>query len=136
MKIHLRISLVAVFTFSLVCCGWSQKVTTVDICVYGGSSAGVIAAYTAKKLGKSVLVIEPGKHLGGLTSGGLGYTDIGNKYAVTGLARDFYRRIGNYYGKFEQWIFEPHVAEETFHQYIKAAAVNILFDFRLVRAEK
>jgi NADPH-dependent 2,4-dienoyl-CoA reductase/sulfur reductase-like enzyme len=51
-----------------------------DVCVYGGTSAGVIAAYTASKLGKKVILIEPGKHLGGLTSGGLGYTDIGNKY--------------------------------------------------------
>jgi hypothetical protein len=114
----------------------AQKITEVDICVYGGTSAGVIAAYTAKKLGKTVLVIEPGKHVGGLTTGGLGYTDIGNKYAVTGLARDFYRRIGNYYGKFEQWIFEPHVAEETFQHYIKAVSLNIVLDHRLVSAEK
>ena len=69
-------------------------------------------------MGKSVLLIEPGKHLGGLSSGGLGYTDIGNKYAITGLARDFYRRIGKHYGKFEQWIFEPHVAEKIFNEYI------------------
>ena len=77
-----------------------------DVCVYGGSSAGIIAAYTAKKAGKSVLVVEPGNYLGGLTSGGLGATDIGNKYAVTGLGKDFYRRIGTYYQKFEQWTFE------------------------------
>ena len=63
-----------------------------DICVYGGTAAGVIAAYTAKMQGKRVLLVEPGRHLGGMTSGGLGYTDIGNKYVVTGLARDFYRR--------------------------------------------
>ena len=50
-----------------------------DVCVYGGTSAGVIAAYTAAKMGKKVILIEPGKHLGGLTSGGLGFTDIGNK---------------------------------------------------------
>ena len=63
--------------------------------------------------------MEPGNHLGGLSSGGLGYTDIGNKYAITGLALDFYRKIGSYYGKFEQWIFEPHVAENIFNNYIK-----------------
>jgi hypothetical protein len=103
----------------------------VDICIYGGTSAGVIAAHTAKKLGKTVLLIEPGSHLGGLSSGGLGYTDIGNKYAVTGLARDFYRRIGKHYGKFEQWIFEPHVAEDIFKQYIKEANVEVLFNHRL-----
>ncbi len=109
--------------------GWAQK--EVDICVYGGTSAGVIAAYTAKMNGKSVLLIEPGSHLGGLSSGGLGYTDIGNKYAVSGLARDFYRRVGAHYGKFEQWIFEPHVAEEIFKQYISHANVEVLYQYRV-----
>jgi len=107
---------------------------SVDVCVYGGSSAGVMAAYTAKMNGKSVLLIEPGKHLGGLTAGGLGYTDIGNKYAVSGLARDYYRRIGAHYGKFEQWIFEPHVAENLFQEYIKRASVEVLYEHRLVDA--
>jgi hypothetical protein len=109
---------------------------TVDICVYGGSSAGVIAAYTAAKLGKSVLLIEPGAHLGGLTAGGLGFTDIGNKYAVTGVSRDFYRRVGKHYGKFEQWIFEPHVAEEIFQDYVKEAAITVWYNARIVSAKK
>lgn len=107
-----------------------------DVCIYGGTSAGVIAAYTAAKLHKKVILIEPGKHLGGLTSGGLGYTDIGNKYAITGLARDFYRRMGKHYGKFETWIFEPHVAEEIFNDYIKEANVPVLFQYRIVNAIK
>lgn len=107
-----------------------------DICIYGGSSAGVIAAYTAKKMGKSVLLVEPGRHLGGLSSGGLGYTDIGNKYAVTGLALDFYRRVGKHYGKFESWIFEPHVAEEVFMQYIRSAGVEVLYRNRITAALK
>src|SRR5690349_14289387 len=81
----------------------AQEVYEVDVCVYGGTSAGVIAAYTAQKLGKTAILIEPGRHLRGMTSGGLGYTDIGNKSAITGIARDFYRRVGAYYGKFEQW---------------------------------
>src|SRR6187431_3825342 len=105
----------------------AQQNTTVDICVYGGTSAGVIAAYTAKKMGKSVLLIEPGQHLGGLSSGGLGFTDIGNKYAISGLALDFYRRIGQHYGKFEQWIFEPHVAENNFKGYIQRGSVDVLY---------
>jgi FAD-dependent oxidoreductase family protein len=109
----------------------AQSITSVDVCVYGGTSSGVIAAYTAKKLGKSVLLIEPGRHLGGLSAGGLGYTDIGNKYAISGLALDFYRRIAKHYGKFEQWIFEPHVAEALFNEYIKRADVQVLFLHRL-----
>lgn len=117
--------------------GHAQQVhKSYDVVVYGATSGGVIAAYTAKKEGKSVLLIEPGKHVGGLTSGGLGYTDIGNKYAITGIARDFYRRIGQHYGKFEQWIFEPHVAEQTFLGYLKSAKVNVLFLHRLVSVKK
>src|SRR5262245_39922526 len=115
---------------------FGQTQSEVDICIYGGTSAGVIAAYTARTLGKTVLLIEPGKRLGGLTSGGLGYTDIGNKYAVTGIARDFYRRIGTHYGKFEQWIFEPHVAEQIFKEYINAAKVDVWYDHRIVSASK
>src|SRR3569833_1373571 len=107
-----------------------------DVCVYGGTSAGVIAVYTAAKLHKKVILIEPGKHLGGLSTGGLGYTDIGNKYAITGLARDFYRRLGKHYGKFEQWIFEPHAAEQVFNDYIKEAMVPVLFQYRIISADK
>lgn len=107
-----------------------------DVCVYGGTSAGVIAAYTAARLHKKVILIEPGKHLGGLSTGGLGYTDIGNKYAITGLARDFYRRLGKHYGKFEQWIFEPHAAEQIFNDYIKEAKVPVLFQYRIISADK
>ncbi|KAA9036561.1 FAD-dependent oxidoreductase [Ginsengibacter hankyongi] len=114
--------------------GHAQQVY--DIVVYGATSGGVIAAYTAKKEGKSVLLIEPGKHVGGLTTGGLGYTDIGNKYAITGISRDFYRRIGQHYGKFEQWIFEPHVAEQIFLGYLKSAKVNVLYQHRLVSVKK
>lgn len=113
---------------------YSQRVY--DICIYGGTSGGVIAAYTAKKMGKTVLLIEPGKHLGGLSSGGLGYTDIGNKYAVTGLGLDFYRRLGKYYKQFEAWIFEPHVAEDVFMQYIQAAKVEVLYQHRITTAKK
>ena len=107
-----------------------------DICIYGGTSAGVIAAYTAAKQNKKVVLIEPGKHLGGLSSGGLGYTDIGNKYVVSGLARDFYRRMGKHYGKFETWIFEPHAAEDIFNQYIKEANVPVLFQYVITKATK
>ncbi len=126
----------ATVLFSFFASAFAQPVTKVDICIYGGTSAGVIAAYTAKKMGKSVLLIEPGKHLGGLSSGGLGFTDIGNKYAISGLALDFYRRIGKHYGKFEQWIFEPHVAENLFNQYIQRANAEVFFSYRLKEVSK
>lgn len=107
-----------------------------DVCVYGATSAGVVAAYTAAQYGKSVLLIEPGKHVGGMSSGGLGLTDIGNKYAISGLALDFYRRIGQHYGKFEQWIFEPHVAEDIFNAYLKKAKVPVLYQNRVTSVKK
>lgn len=107
-----------------------------DVVVYGATSAGVIAAYTAKTMGKSVLLVEPGNHLGGLTTGGLGYTDIGNKFAVTGLSRDFYRRLGDHYGKFEQWIFEPSVARKTFQDYLDKAGITVQYGLRMNSVEK
>jgi hypothetical protein len=114
----------------------AQAALEVDVLVYGGTSAGVIAAYTAKRYGKSVLLVEPGRHLGGMSSGGLGQTDIGNKFAVTGLALDFYRRVGRSYGWFEAWQFEPHKAERVFEQYVDEAGVEILFSRRLTRVRK
>jgi len=108
----------------------------VDVLVYGGTSSGVIAAYTARQYGKSVLLVEPGRHLGGMSSGGLGQTDIGNKYAVTGLGLDFYRRVGRYYGQFEAWQFEPKVAEQVFESYVDRAGVEVLFSRRLKDVEK
>lgn len=122
------------FSFDFI--AFTQEVKQVDICVYGGTSAGVMAAYSAKKMGKTVVLIEPGKHLGGLTSGGLGYTDIGNKYAIGGLSLDFYRRIGKHYGNFEQWIFEPSVAEKTFLSYIRLANVPVIYQYRLKEVKK
>src|SRR5215218_5833340 len=131
-----RLSFLSFLLIFLLHQTFAQSELKVDICIYGGTSAGVIAAYTAKKMGKSVLLIEPGKHLGGLSSGGLGFTDIGNKYAISGLALDFYRRIGTHYGKFEQWIFEPHVAENLFNEYIQRAKVDVLFSYRLKDVDK
>src|SRR6476469_7962737 len=72
-----------------------------DIVVYGGTSAAVIAAVQAKKMGKSVVVVSPDKHLGGLSSGGLGFTDTGNKAVIGGLSRDYYHRVWIHYEQAE-----------------------------------
>lgn len=128
---------VSVFLFSVLFLGARpQSAAPYDVCVYGGTAAGVMAAYTAKMMGKSVLLVEPGRRLGGLTTGGLGYTDIGNKYAITGLALDFYRRIGQHYGRFEQWIFEPKVAEAILQSYLAKARIKPLLNYRIVSAAK
>ena len=107
-------------------------VRRVDVCVYGGTSAGVIAAVAVKKEGKSVLLVEPGRHLGGMTSGGLGFTDFGNKAVIGGLSLDFYRRVGREYGKNEaRWTFEPHVAEKVFRDLVAENQVEVIFERRL-----
>src|SRR6516165_10812500 len=74
-----------------------------DVVVYGGTSAGIAAAVQASRLGKSVVVVSPDRHLGGLTSGGLGWTDSGDKAAVGGLAREFYRRVKAVYDRPDAW---------------------------------
>lgn len=127
-----RIAILICF-ITIVTCPYAQEY---DVCVYGGTSAGVIAAYTAAMLHKKVILIEPGTHIGGLTAGGLGYTDIGNKYAISGISRDFYRRVGQHYGKFEQWIFEPHVATNIFNGYLKQANVPVLLQYGIISAAK
>jgi hypothetical protein len=116
----------------------SPKANTynVDVCIYGGTAGGVIAAYTAKKYGKSVLLIEPGKMLGGMTTGGLGQTDIGNKQAITGLSRQFYQKVGKKYGVDEQWTFEPHVAQEVLNEYISSANVEVLLEKQVIKVNK
>lgn len=135
MRMWFLLAIVSVFSFQS-CKNSSSNIDEYDIVVYGGNSSGVIAAYTAKMQGKSVILIEPGKHLGGLSSGGLGITDIGNKYAVTGLALDFYRQVGQHYGKLEQWIFEPHVAEGIFKKYVEKAGFEVLYEQRLDSVKK
>lgn len=134
MRKYLNIFITALLALAVGSCSTKKTDYEVDVCVYGGTSAGVIAAYTAAMSGKTVLLVEPGHHLGGMTSGGLGYTDIGNKFVVTGLARDFYRRVGAHYGRLEQWIFEPSVAEKIFNDYAEHAGLEILYDHRIISA--
>lgn len=117
-------------------CNTKKDFIEVDVCIYSGTSSGVIAAYAAKLQGKTVILIEPGKRLGGMSSGGLGQTDIGNKQAITGMARDFYKQIGKHYGKEEQWIFEPHVAEQVFLDHVNKVKLDVLYEHRLFSVSK
>jgi hypothetical protein len=117
-------------------CGPRPHVLGTDVCVFGGTSAGVIAAVQAAKMGRSAIVLEPGRHLGGMSAGGLGFTDIGNEAAIGGLARDFYRRVGRHYGKNEVWTFEPSVAERVFDAMLSEAGVPVRFGQRLASVKK
>lgn len=125
-----------------------------DIIIYGGTAAAVIAAVQSKKMGKSVIVVSPDNHLGGLSAGGLGYTDTGNKQVIGGLSREFYHRLYVHYDKPDawkwqekseygnkgqgtpamdgenrtMWIFEPHAAEKVFESLVKENELQILRD--------
>ncbi len=151
----LRLSLLCLFALRLA------AAETYDVVVYGGTSAGVIAAVQAKKMGKSVIIVGPDVHLGGLSSGGLGYTDTGNKAVIGGLARNFYHRVWGEYQKNStwawqrpeafgnkgqgtvamdkdertMWIFEPSVAEKVFEDYVKEFGLTVLRDEWLDRAK-
>jgi hypothetical protein len=125
-----------------------------DLVIYGGTSAAVISAVQAKRMGLSVIVVSPDRHLGGLTAGGLGWTDTGNKAVIGGLAREFYHRV---WRKYEEpaawrwqrreeygnrgqgtpaidgeqrtmWIFEPHVAEAVFEDLIREHDIEVRRD--------
>lgn len=82
---------------------FNQSSYKYDLVIYGGTSAGVSAAIQASRMGKSVVLIEPTNRIGGLTTGGLGQTDIGNKQAIGGISREFYQNVKKYYQQAENW---------------------------------
>ncbi|HAH45112.1 FAD-dependent oxidoreductase [Gimesia sp.] len=132
-----------------------------DMVIYGGTSGAVTAAVQAKRLGKSVVIVCPDQHLGGLSSGGLGWTDTGNKAVIGGLAREFYHRVWKHYqspqawqwqkrdeygdkgqgtpaidGKQRtMWIFEPHVAEQVFEDFVREYQIPVYRDEWLDRKQ-
>jgi hypothetical protein len=107
------------------------QVVQCDVCVFGATSAGVAAAVEAAREGRKVVLTELGGHVGGMTAGGLSQTDIGNKAAIGGLAREFYERVGQHYGTNEAWKFEPSVAESVFQDMLSEAGVILYFPQRL-----
>jgi hypothetical protein len=143
---------IAFFLFSS--CLFAQP-RQADIVIYGATSSGIAAAVQASRMGKSVVIVDPGKHVGGLTTGGLSWTDIGNKQVVGGVAREFYRRIKTRYDdpkawKWEtrdqylklrhsdntasedaMWTFEPHVASEVYRELIAQYKIPIVLNARL-----
>jgi hypothetical protein len=139
---------------SLASPAWAHPHHTYDLVIYGGSSGGIAAAIQARRMDKTAIIIEPGQHLGGLTSGGLGATDIGNKAAIGGISRKFYQRVRKHYSdpaawKFEKpeqyrsgrgseagkedamWTFEPSVAEKIYVEWLKEVKVPVVFGERL-----
>lgn len=125
-----------------------------DVVVYGGTSAGIAAAIQATRMGQTAIIIEPGQHLGGLTSGGLGWTDSGRKDAIGGISREFYQRVKQHYDNpaawpledragydryrpddDAMWTFEPKVAEAIYEDMLQEAGVAIVKGRRLDRED-
>jgi hypothetical protein len=137
-----------------------NKTLKADVIVYGGTSAAVTTAVQVVRMGRSVILVSPDKHLGGLSSSGLGFTDTGNKEVIGGLAREFYQLIYQHYENPESWtwqkryeygnrgqgnpaidgekrtmwIFEPHVAEKAFENMIADSKITVYRDEWLDRA--
>lgn len=155
MKLNLSVIIITIFLF--ISCTTKQKQDnsyTADVIIYGGTSAAVIAAVEVVQSGKTVLVVSPDIHLGGLSAGGLGYTDTGNKSVIGGLSREFYHRVYNHYNDSAawvwqkhseygnkgqgtvamdgenrtMWIFEPHVAEKVFEDFVAENKITVLRD--------
>ena len=123
-------------SFLLVLQGALAQSKAYDICIYGGTSAGVIAARQAAEMGKSVVLIVPDGHIGGLSTGGLGQTDTGKKYTIGGRSRAFYRQLGAFYGKKEAWQFEPKAAAKLFDGYLDFSGIEVIKDQRIDRVHK
>ncbi|MCG8308645.1 MAG: FAD-dependent oxidoreductase [Cytophagales bacterium] len=153
----MKIKLILI-ALSLICgCGKTPESPTTfhaDVIVYGGTSAAVTTAVQVSKMGKSVIMVSPDIHIGGLSSGGLGFTDTGNKEVIGGLSREFYHRVWKYYQSEDawkwqkkseygnkgqgtpamdgvnrtMWIFEPHVAEKIFDDFIMEYQIKLFRD--------
>lgn len=156
----LSLALCGIFILLFTCSGNAkkkQKELHADIIIYGGTSTGISAAIQASRMGKTVVLIEPTNRIGGLTTGGLGQTDIGKKEAVGGIALEFYQNIRRYYSdpanwnwqkraeykdggqtqtaenESAMWTFEPSAALKVFHNMLKVEKVDLVYNQRLNR---
>lgn len=149
-----QFTMLIVLAFFAISCNRQAKMQNTfeaDVIIYGGTSAAIIAAVEVMQSGKSVFVVSPDQHLGGLTSGGLGYTDTGNKSVIGGLSREFYHRVWLHYNdsaswKWQKhseygnkgqgtvamdgenrtmWIFEPHAAEQVFEDFVRENKIQV-----------
>src|SRR5690242_19509734 len=105
-----------------------------DVLVYGATGAGVLAAVAAAEAGATVRLVEPGRHVGGMVSGGLSWTDVGTLEAIGGLTRRFYELVAKHYdiGLFEVPGPEPHVAENLLTSMLADAGVDLVLGERLI----
>ena len=133
---------------------FAQNTIKRDVVIYGGTSTAIATAVQLVRMNKSVLIVCPEKHIGGLSASGLGFTDLGNKNVIGGISREFYQRVYNHYqnedawkwqarkdygnegqgtvaidGELKtMWTFEPHVAEGIFEEFIRENNIQVLRD--------
>jgi hypothetical protein len=124
---HKRIIL-GTLILAAVACAQTQY----DLLVYGGTASGVITAVSAAREGLKVVLLEPGRHLGGMATGGLSRTDFGHKEVIGGYALEFYWRVGlkyevNRFADEVAWFYEPHLGEEVFAEMLREAHVEVVF---------
>ena len=156
-KIKIALLTLLMIVYSSVFNTVSAKHHEYDVIIYGGTSAGIAAAIQSSRMGKSVLLIEPSRRIGGLTTGGLGQTDIGNKQAIGGISREFYQNIKKYYndpanwkwqtrgeyrdggqtrtkeGEDAMWTFEPSAALKVYKEMMGAENIDLVYEERLHR---
>ena len=113
---------------------------TADVVVYGATASGVVAAVTVAREGKSVILLDPARHVGGMVSGGLGATDTGRREAIGGYSREFFDRVRAHYvtkyGPNSRQVkdcvngfrFEPHVASLVFAAMLREVRVEPRLD--------
>ncbi len=159
LKSKIPVALILTVILSVLNGSESMAQNKFDIVVYGGTSAGVSAAIQSSRMGKSVALIEPTSRVGGLTTGGLGQTDIGNKIAIGGISREFYENIKTYYddpanwkwqkrseymdggqtrtekGENSMWTFEPSAALQVYKDMMANEQISIFYKERLDRAK-
>jgi hypothetical protein len=144
----------ALYTFLVFSSLARAEIIQTDLCIYGGTSGGVVAAVQAARMGRNVVIAEPGMHLGGMTSGGLSAVDIGDPRSIGGIAREYFTQLAATVGVTLAWdqafkgdggggpatggafAIEPHKAEQVFADMAKEAGVKVHFGAQLASVEK
>lgn len=120
--------------FCLSTAAFAQQ--TYDLVVYGGTAGGVTTAIAGARHGLKTVLLEPGRHVGGMATGGLSRTDTGVREVIGGLALEFYYRVGLRYDMHRYknpvaWFYEPKVGEDVMREMLKEAGVTVLYSHRL-----
>ncbi|VXB01442.1 FAD dependent oxidoreductase [Maribacter litoralis] len=141
----------AFLLMQIACAPNNEKNIDAEVVIYGGTSAAIATAVQLARMDKSVIIVCPETHIGGLSSSGLGFTDLGNKEVIGGISKEFYQEVYKHYQNEEawnwqpreeygnegqgttaiddelktMWTFEPHVAEQIFEQFVKEHNITI-----------